>query len=68
MVRPPASLAPRAAASMTPERPPHTSVAPASATRRPTSIADAYSAAPHCPPPITEMYSGLHALRIASAS
>src|SRR5437588_1815875 len=38
-VSPPAAVAPRQAASMTPPCPPHTTTAPASASRRPTSSA-----------------------------
>src|SRR5438874_13553185 len=50
---PPASRAPRDAASITPPMPPQTSAAPPSAIRRPTSSARLASSASGAPLPIT---------------
>src|SRR3954469_25540382 len=55
-VTPPASLAPRHAAAMTPPRPPQTSTAPARASAWPTSSAAAFSSASASPAPTTAMY------------
>src|SRR5215210_8089650 len=56
MAVPPASVAPRAAASITPESPPQTTVAPLSATSLPTSRACSYSSAAAVPEPTTATY------------
>ena len=53
-VVPPASLAPMQTASMTPKSPPHTTVQPCSARRRPTSAARLYSFRVGWPGPKTE--------------
>ncbi len=60
---PPASRAPREAASITPLRPPQTSTAPASAMPRPTASAS-WSASPSAlAPPITEIWTGRSLIR-----
>src|SRR3954451_21563922 len=55
-VTPPASLAPRHAAAMTPPSPPQTSTAPPRASARPTSSATASSSASASPAPTTATY------------
>jgi hypothetical protein len=49
----PSSVAPRAAASITPERPPQTTMSPLEATSRPTSRAFLYSSPVAPPDPTT---------------
>src|ERR1700730_11676967 len=55
MVWPPAVRAPRAAASITPPRPPHSTTAPRVAMARPTSNASAHTPAGASPAPMTAM-------------
>src|SRR6476659_6793897 len=55
IVNPPASRAPRLAASMTPERPPVSSAAPRSAIERPTARATSAIWSSHAAGPITPM-------------
>src|SRR6059036_989987 len=57
--RPPAASQPRAAASMTPPRPPQTRTAPASAISRPTSSAHASSCSLASPDPHTATWGAV---------
>jgi hypothetical protein len=56
---PPACAAPRQAASITPPRPPHTTIAPRSARRRPSSSAMLACSGVASPDPITATYTAL---------
>src|SRR4051812_39632685 len=56
-VSPPPSFAPRQAASITPPRPPVTTIAPSSASRRPAAYACSRSSCAGADAPITATYS-----------